>query len=93
MITELEGEVIAVVVVLTIVNVLFIVSALIMTVTVLLQSSDEDGLSAITGGAGKQFSRSKAKSIEEKLALVTKCCAIAFVALCFVSMFISPLVK
>lgn len=76
-------------VLLVIVNILLVIAALIMTATVLLQSSDENGLSAITGGSEKQYSRSQAKSIDAKLALITKICAVAFVVLCFVSMLLS----
>jgi len=76
-------------VLLIIVNILLVIAALIMTATVLLQSSDENGLSAITGGSDRQYSRSHAKSIDAKLALITKICAVAFVVLCFVSMLLS----
>lgn len=79
-------------VLLVIINIVLVIAALIMTVTVLLQSSDENGLSAITGGSDKQYSRTKAKSIDAKLALLTKICAVAFVVLCFVSMLISKAV-
>ncbi|MCL1795492.1 MAG: preprotein translocase subunit SecG [Clostridia bacterium] len=74
---------------LVIINVFLVIAALIMTVTVLLQSSDDNGLSALTGGSDKQYSRSKAKSIDAKLALVTKICAVTFVVLCIGSMLIS----
>jgi protein translocase, SecG subunit len=74
---------------LVIVNILLVIAALIMTATVLLQSSDENGLSAITGGSDRQYSRSQAKSIDAKLALITKICAVAFVVLCFASMLLS----
>jgi len=71
------------------VNIVLVIVALVMTITVLLQSSEENGLSAITGGSDKQYSRKQAKSIDAKLALLTKICAIAFVSLCFVSMLLS----
>lgn len=76
-------------VLLVIVNILLVIASLIMTATVLLQSSDSNGMSAITGGSDKGFSRSKAKSIDAKLALITKICAVAFVVLCVVSMLLS----
>lgn len=79
-------------VLLVIVNILLVIAALIMTVTVLLQSSDENSLSAITGSSDRQYSYNKAKSIDAKLALITKICAVAFVVLCFVSLLISKAV-
>ncbi len=76
-------------VLLVIVNIVLVIASLIMTATVLLQSSDENGLSAITGNSDRQYSRSQAKSIDTKLALITKICAVVFVVLCFVSMLLS----
>lgn len=66
----------------TFLSILLIVVALVMIVTVLLQSSDDDGLGALTGKTNDSyFSKSKAKTMEARLALGTKIAAAAFVVL------------
>ncbi len=65
----------------TILSVLLILVALFMIVTVLLQSSSEGGIGAISGQSNSYFSKSKAKTFEAKLALGTKIAAGVFVAL------------
>ena len=65
-------------------GILLVVASLVMIVTVLLQSSESNGLGAISGGAETFFGKNKAKSIEGKLALITKICAVAFVVLSLV---------
>ena len=65
-------------------GILLVVASLVMIVTVLLQSSESDGMGAISGGAETFFGKNKAKSIEGKLALITKACAIVFVVLSLV---------
>ncbi len=70
------------------VGILLIVVALVMIVTVLLQSSESSGLGAVSGAAETFFGKNKAKGMEAKLALVTKICAIAFVALSVLMMFL-----
>lgn len=72
-----------------IVGILLLIAALVMIVTVLLQSSEQNGLGAIGGAAETFFGKNKAKGIEAKLALVTKICAIVFVALSIVMMFVN----
>ena len=62
-------------------SIVLIIAALFMIVTVLLQSSEEGGISAITGQSNSYFSKSKAKTFEAKLALGTKIAASVFVAL------------
>ena len=63
-------------------SILLIVDALIMIVTVLLQSSDDDGIGALSGrSSDSYFSKSKAKTMEARLALGTKIAAGAFVVL------------
>ena len=62
-------------------SVVLIISALFMIVTVLLQSSDEGGISALSGQSNSYFSKSKAKTFEAKLALCTKIAAVVFVVL------------
>ena len=64
------------------------ISALVMIVTVLLQSSERSGLGAISGAAETFFGKNKAKGMDAKLALITKICAIVFVVLSIVMMFL-----
>ena len=60
----------------TVFSILLIIDALFMIVTVLMQSSDDDGMSALSGRtADSYFSKSKAKTMEARLALGTKIAA------------------
>ena len=63
----------------TAMGILVIVAALVMIVTVLLQSSNVKGLGAISGQVDSYFSKNKAKTVEAKLALGTKIAAAVFV--------------
>lgn len=72
-----------------IIGAVLIVAALVMIVTVLLQSSERSGLGAIAGGAETFFGKNKAKTMEGKLALATKICAGLFVALSLVLILIT----
>ena len=64
------------------VSIVLIIAALVLIVTVLLQSSDESGISALSGQSSQSyFSKSKAKTLEAQLALGTKISAGVFVAL------------
>ena len=63
------------------ISIALIIAALVMIVTVLLQSSDESGISALSGQSNSYFSKSKAKTFEAKLALCTKIAAVVFVVL------------
>ncbi len=67
----------------TVLSILLIIDALFMIVTVLMQSSDDDGIGALSGRSGSEsyFSKSKAKTMEARLALGTKIAAGAFVVL------------
>ena len=66
----------------TVLSILLILDALLMIVTVLLQSSNDDGLGAIAGRSNDSyFSKSKAKTMEARLALGTKIAAGIFVVL------------
>ena len=65
----------------TVVSVVLIIAALFMIVTVLLQSSEEGGIGALTGQSNSYLSKSKAKTFEAKLALCTKIAAAIFVVL------------
>lgn len=61
-------------------TILQVVSGLVVTVVVLLQSGKSSGLSgAIAGGADTLMSKAKAKTWDGKLAKLTKWFAIAFV--------------
>ena len=71
-----------------VIGILLIIAALIMIVTVLLQSSERSGLGAVSGAAETFFGKNKAKGMEAKLALITKICAIVFVALSVLMMFV-----
>ena len=70
------------------VGILLMIAALIMIVTVLLQSSERSGLGAVSGAAETFFGKNNAKGMEAKLALITKICAVVFVALSVLMMFI-----
>ena len=72
----------------TVVSVVLIISALFMIVTVLLQSSEEGGISALSGQSNSYFSKSKAKTFEAKLALGTKFAASVFILLSLVMLLI-----
>ena len=71
-----------------VVGILLIIAALIMVVTVLLQSSEKAGLGAVSGAAETFFGKNKANGMEAKLALITKISAVVFVVLCIVFMFL-----
>ena len=65
-----------------ILGIILIVLAVILIVTVLLQESRSAGLSgAISGGADTFFGKGKGKTIEQKLAKITKYIAAAFFVL------------
>lgn len=64
-----------------ILNILMVLSAIVMIVSVLMQSSDDDGMSALTGGGETFFGKNKNNTLEGKLALATKVSASLFVAL------------
>ncbi len=73
----------------TVISIVLILAALFMIVTVLLQSSQEGGISAISGQSGNSyFSKSKTKTFEAKLALGTKIAAAVFVVLSLVMLII-----
>ena len=60
--------------------IVMIIAALFMIVTVLLQSSDDNGMGSITGQSSNSFmAKAKNKTIEAKLELGTKIAAIVFV--------------
>ena len=65
----------------TAISIVLVITALFLIVTVLLQSSEENGLSALSGQSESYFSKTKAKTFEAKLALGTKIAAALFVVL------------
>ncbi|MDD3411150.1 MAG: preprotein translocase subunit SecG [Eubacteriales bacterium] len=69
-----------------IVGILLTISALVMIVTVLLQSSERSGIGAVSGAAETFFGKNKARGMDAKLALLTKICAGVFVVLSIVMM-------
>ena len=71
-----------------IVGILLLVSAFVMIVTVLLQSSERSGLGAVSGAAETFFGKNKARGMEARLALITKICAGLFVGLSIMMMFL-----
>lgn len=66
-------------------SILFLIASLFLIVVVLLQSGKSAGISgAVGGGADNFFAKGKAKSLDAKLAKMTKWVALAFVALALV---------
>ncbi|HML47676.1 MAG TPA: preprotein translocase subunit SecG [Clostridia bacterium] len=62
-------------------TIFLVLSALVVIVTVLLQSGERTGLGVIAGGAETFFGKNKAKSYEGKLALATKVSAGVFIVM------------
>ncbi len=73
-----------------IINICLILSSIVLIVSVLMQSSDSDGMGALTGGSSETFfGKNKNASLEAKLALITKVSAGIFVALAIIMLFVS----
>ena len=72
----------------TAISIVLVITALFLIVPVLLQSSDENGIGALSGHSESYFSRTKAKTFEAKLALGTKIAAGVFVALSILLMIV-----
>ena len=68
-------------VLLVIVNILLVLVALVLVVAVLMQQGNSAGLGSIGGGAETFLGKNKARSIDGKLAMITKGCATAFIVL------------
>lgn len=62
-------------------TVVLVLAALVLIATVLLQPGESNGLGAIAGGAETFFGKSKAKTMEGKLALATKVAAGVFIVM------------
>ena len=71
-----------------VISIALIIAALVMIVTVLLQSSDESGISALSGQSNSYFSKSKSKTFEARLALGTKIAAGVFVVLAILKLIV-----
>ena len=69
-------------------NILMVIASLVMIVTVLLQSSDDNGMGALTGGSETFFGKNKNSTLEGKLALATKVSAGVFVLLALLQVII-----
>jgi len=71
------------------VSIVYLISAIVLTVAVLFQSGKSAGLSgAIAGGAETFLSKNKAKSADARLAKATKWIAILFMVLTLVLSFV-----
>ena len=73
-----------------ILSVIYVLLAIVLTAAVILQSGKSNGLSgAIGGGSADTFlAKNKAKSLDARLAKLTKWIAIAFVVLTLVMCFV-----
>ena len=70
-------------------NILMVIAALVLIVTVLMQDSESDGMSALAGGSETFFGKNKNNTLEGKLAMGTKVSATVFVILAVVMLFVS----
>ena len=72
-------------------NVLMVLASIVLIVSVLMQKGDEGGMGAIMGGSGAEsfLGRNKAKTMQGRLALLTKVSAGAFVLLALVMIFLN----
>ena len=66
------------------ITILQLISCLVLTLVVLFQSGKSSGLSGVVGGGADTFMKSKAKTLDGKLALATKWIAVVFVVLTLV---------
>ena len=65
----------------TIIQIVFIILSIIMTVIVLMQEGKNNGLGALTGSADTYWSKNKGRSMEGALVKSTKFLAILFIVL------------
>lgn len=72
-------------------NILMVLASIVMIISVLMQKGDESGMGAIMGGSGAEsfLGRNKAKTMQGRLALITKVSAGAFVLLALVMIFLN----
>lgn len=72
-----------------VVNILMVIASIALIISVLLQSSDDNGLGALSGTSAETFfGKNKMNSLEGKLAMITKVSAIVFVVLAVVMLII-----
>ena len=71
-----------------ILNICLILTSLVLIVSVLMQSSESDGMGALSGNNDSFFGKAKNAALEAKLALTTKISAGIFVAISVVMMLI-----
>ncbi len=70
-------------------TILLMISALVLILSVLLQKGDAEGIAALGGSTGESyFGRNKDKSVQGKLAQLTKVSAGVFIVLTLVMLFI-----
>ena len=72
-----------------ILDILMVIAALVMIVTVLMQESDSDGMGALTGGSETFFGKNKNNTLEGKLSNATKISSIVFVVLAIVMLIVA----
>lgn len=72
-----------------ILDILMVIAALVMIVTVLMQSSEDDGMGALTGGSETFFGKNKNNTLEGKLSNATKISSIVFVVLAIVMLIVA----
>ena len=65
----------------TIIQIVFIILSIIMTVIVLMQEGKNNGLGALTGSSDTYWSKNKGRSMEGMLVKITRVLAVLFVAL------------
>lgn len=72
-------------------NILMVLASIVLIVSVLMQKGGEGGMGAIMGGSGAEsfLGRNKAKTMQGKLAMITKVSAGVFVALALIMIFVS----
>lgn len=72
-----------------ILTILMVISSLALIASVLMQSSDDNGMNALSGSTSESFfSKNKMSTLEGKLAMVTKISAVAFVVLALLMLII-----
>ena len=70
---------------LVIIHIFLIITALVLVAAVLMQEGNSQGLGAIGGAAETFLGKNKSKSLEGKLATITKIAAIVFIVLAIVT--------
>ncbi|MBQ2977417.1 MAG: preprotein translocase subunit SecG [Clostridia bacterium] len=68
-------------------TILMVLAAIVLITTVLLQSSESDGMGALAGGSETFFGKNKNSTFEGKMAMATKISAVVFVLLAVIMLF------